>query len=331
MPELLWLAGNCSTLHPLLINAMEFSVAIRTYNRVNQLCTLLDALKAQIQTQPFPWEIVLVDNNSTDNTAAVVQQYQADWPSHIPLRYILEPQQGAAIARRRAIEECQGKLIGFLDDDNVPTPDWVAKAYQFAQTHPQAVAFGGKNLPVFNTEPPEGFHRIQAYFAIVDRGEQPRPYAANKGLLPPGAGLVIQRQPWLEHVPHPNKLKLQGPTQQQIPTKGEDMEALSYLVKAGREVWYTPDMVMHHHISADRLQPEYLLHFFQTMGTSSHPFRMARFAPWQRFPMTCLYLASDLYKFLRFKIQHRQSQDLITSCQQTMILGSILSPFSHKT
>jgi glycosyltransferase involved in cell wall biosynthesis len=306
---------------------MDFSVAIRTYNRADQLRLVLDALKQQIKTAAIAWEIVLVDNNSTDHTAQLVQEYQATWPPQIAFRYIFEPRQGAAIARRRAIQESQGTLIGFLDDDNVPSPNWVAAAHTFAQTHPQAAAFGGKNLPVFATPPPIGFQQLHPYFALVDRGDTPRPYDPKIGVLPPGAGLVVRRQTWLDRIPP--QFVLQGPTQTGIPTKGEDLEALSHLVKAGEAIWYNPTMTLYHHIPTDRLQPNYLTHFCHTIGRSSHPLRMLRFDTWQRPLMILLYLASDLVKLLRHHWKHRKSWDLIAQCQQAMLLGHLHSPFLH--
>ena len=126
------------------MNPIAFTIAIPTYNGGNRLPKLLDCLRSQIRTEQFTWEIVVIDNNSQDNTAEVIRQYQTDWPTAYPLHYYFEPQQGLAFARQRAIDEAQGTWVGFLDDDNLPASDWVAEAYNFAQEHPQAGAFGGQ-------------------------------------------------------------------------------------------------------------------------------------------------------------------------------------------
>jgi glycosyltransferase involved in cell wall biosynthesis len=306
---------------------MEFTVAIRTYNRAQSLRLVLDALQNQIETDRLEWEIVLIDNNSTDHTAALVQQHYAHWPANITFRYVLETHQGAAIARRRAIQEAQSPLIGFLDDDNVPSPNWVAAAYHFAQTHPQVAAFGGKSLPVFASPPPPEFRHLHPYFALIDRGETPRPYDPKIGVLPPGAGLVIRRQIWLDIVPL--KFILQGPTKTALPTKGEDIEALTHLAKAGQAIWYSPSLLLYHHISTDRLQPHYLTHFCHTIGRSSHPLRMLRCGHYQRPLMILGHLLNDLYKFLRHTWKYHQSGNLIRQCQSMMLLGHIQSPFLH--
>jgi glycosyltransferase involved in cell wall biosynthesis len=118
---------------------VDFTVAIRTYNGEQNLPILLERLRSQVGTEAINWEVVIVDNNSTDRTASVIEQYQANWPAQFPLNYFFEPEQGAAIARRRAIYEAQGVFIAFLDDDNYPSESWVAECYDFAIAHPKWV------------------------------------------------------------------------------------------------------------------------------------------------------------------------------------------------
>ena len=101
---------------------VDLTVAIPTYNGARRLPEVLDRLQLAGQeavrvtpdseptpqinhSQTFSWEVLVVDNNSSDDTAQVVQSYQANWPLPYPLRYCFEPQQGAAFARRRAFHE----------------------------------------------------------------------------------------------------------------------------------------------------------------------------------------------------------------------------------
>lgn len=142
----------------------NFSVAIRTYNRAKYLPELLEKLRSQINTDNISWEIVIVDNNSTDNTANIIQQYQRDWKKNFPINYYFESKQGASFARQRAIKEAKAPLIGFLDDDNIPAPDWVASAYTFGQAYPQAGAYGSRIHGDFEVQPPENFERIAGFY-----------------------------------------------------------------------------------------------------------------------------------------------------------------------
>ena len=124
--------------------SIDFTVAIPTYNGASRLPKLLEKLRSQINLEHLCWEIIVVDNNSTDDTAKVVQDYQSSWLESVPLKYFLEPEQGAAFARLRAVREASGELIGFLDDDNLPAPDWLSQAYLFAKEHPRGGAYSGQ-------------------------------------------------------------------------------------------------------------------------------------------------------------------------------------------
>ncbi|MBE9126163.1 MULTISPECIES: glycosyltransferase [unclassified Coleofasciculus] len=83
---------------------VEFTVAICTYNGENLLPAVLDSLRSQIGHEEINWEIIVLDNNSCDNTANVVTDYQDTWKEAYPIRYYRETQQGLAFARRCAIK-----------------------------------------------------------------------------------------------------------------------------------------------------------------------------------------------------------------------------------
>ncbi len=303
---------------------LDFTVAIRTFNGAKRLPQLLDSLRTQ-QAQAINWEVLIVDNNSNDDTAQVIKNYQNDWKL-CPLRYVFEPQQGAAIARRRAIQEAHSSLIGFLDDDNLPAEDWVSAAVNFGQATPKAGAFGSRVHGVFETEIPKNFEKISEYLAIKETS-QPYCYDSYKKGLPAGAGLVIRRQAWLESVP--THLVLQGPTGDRLPTKGEEIEALFYLRKTGWQIWHHPTMQIEHHIPEGRLKRDYLLNFFRTLGLSRYRLRMLRFVGWQQPAMTIVYLISDVCKIARFFILHHKilQTDVVAACEMQTLIGSLFSPF----
>lgn len=174
---------------------------IPTYNGESRLPQVLERLHLQTDVQYLDWEIIVVDNNSTDGTAKLVQEYQAHWQNNIPLRYFFEAEQGAAFARQRAIQEARGELVGFLDDDNLPAYNWIINAYQFAVAHPKAGAYASQVHGVFEREPPENLKPILFYLAITERGEHPHRYQPHRNGFPPAAGLVVRRDVWKTHVP----------------------------------------------------------------------------------------------------------------------------------
>jgi len=302
---------------------LQFTVAIPTYNGEQRLPAVLDALRSQQVPAAFTWEIIVVDNNSGDRTPQVVQRYQATSP--VPIRYEVEPQQGAAYARDRAVHLAQSDLIGFLDDDNIPESDWVTNAWTFAQTHPQAGAFGSQIAGDYEIEVPPNLERLVPFLAITQRGSKPLLYASNRNLLPPSAGLVVRRQAWLERVPRCPVLvgRVNGDM-----LAGEDMEVLTYIQQGGWEIWYNPAMKVAHKIPRRRFERDYLLPFFRGIGHSRYVLRMLRVPPRQRPLMTVLYMLSDLRKIGLHLLKHRIHSwtDLAAACELALFTSSFLSP-----
>ncbi|WP_193198346.1 hormogonium polysaccharide biosynthesis glycosyltransferase HpsE [Nostoc sp. MG11] len=309
-----------------MTESVDFTIAIPTYNGESRLPELLERLKNQIHTENLTWEIIVVDNNSTDQTAKVVQTFQKNWQCPYPLKYCFEARQGAAYARKRAVEEAKGKLIGFLDDDNYPLLTWVAAAYAFGQKYPKVGAYGSQIHPDWEVEPPQNFQRIAPFLAITERGNLPLLYEPAKKLLPPSAGLVIRRQAWLESVP--DKSILTGRANGNMLTS-EDLEMLSYIQKAGWEIWYNPEMEIYHKIPSFRLKKDYLIPFFQGIGLSRYVTRMVNIKPIYKPVIYLAYMINDIRKiaFHLIKYQTKLKNDLVAACELQLFISSFISPF----
>lgn len=306
--------------------SVQFTVAIPTYNGANRFPEVLDKLRQQTTVDSLSWEVILVDNNSTDNTAQVFQDYQKTWDLDIPLRYEFEPQQGAAFARQRAVEMSHAELIGFLDDDNLPSENWVYSACKFAQEYPQAGAFGSQIHGQFESPPSEEVKPLLAFLAIVERGDQPLEYSSNSNLLPPSAGLVVRKQAWLTSVPE--NLILTGRVDGNWLTS-EDLETLSYIRKNGWKIWYNPQMEIEHKIPDSRLQRSYLLSLIRGIGLSRYVTRTLKFPSWQKPIIYPLYMLNDLRRIILIVLRygtHAQS-DIVASCQLELSINSMMSPF----
>ena len=324
--------------------AIDLTIAIPTYNGEQRLPQVLDKLKTQVDTDNIKWEVVIVDNNSTDNTAKIIQEYQVNWLKNIPLRYCFEKEQGFPFARQKAITEAKGELIGFLDDDNLPYPNWVKSAYNFAKKNPQAGAFSSKIHGLFETEPSQELKQIIFYLAIIDRGSQPLLYEPRKKGLPPGAGLVVRREVWQKCVP--SRLFLVGRAGNNIMPAGEDAEALLHIHKAGWEIWYNPTMEIEHIIPSWRLEKTYLMRLMRSIGLGRFHLRMLSLQWWERPIAFVLYLISDLRKIILHFIRNLQrspqirifsqaqdcdrydrTRDMVTACELECLIGTFLSPF----
>jgi glycosyltransferase involved in cell wall biosynthesis len=292
-----------------MTDCLDFTVAIPTYNGESRLPELLERLKNQLHTENLSWEIIVVDNNSTDNTAKIVQAYQKNWQCPYPLKYCFEVKQGAAYARKKAVAEAKGKLIGFLDDDNYPISNWVAAAYSFAQKYPKVGAYGSQIHPDWEVQPPQNFQRIAPFLAITERGNLPLLYEAKNKLLPPSAGLVVRKQAWLESLP--------------------DKCILTYIQKAGWEIWYNPEMEIFHKIPSSRLQKDYLIPFFRGIGLSRYVTRMVNIQPYYRPIAFLAYMINDLRKITLHLLKYRTQlkDDLVAACEMQLFLSSLISPF----
>ncbi len=309
---------------------MDFTVAIRTYNGEQRIGEILERLKAQTQTDDIEWEVVVVDNNSCDRTAAIINTHRETWPSHSQLHYFLETRQGASYARARCIQEAQSDLVGFLDDDNYPADDWVFQAYQFGQNYPQAGAYSGQIHGEYEVTPPPNFQRIANFIPIIERGQKPLCYTsykyARKKVYPPGAGLVIRKQVWLDTVPQ--KLVLQGPVGTSLTAKGEDIEALTYIATAGWEIWYNPQMHIYHHIPKSRFERDYLIKFFKGVGLSRHRTRMLNYKSWQKPFFIAAYFVNDFRKLLRHFWTYRDvlDSDVVAAAELQFFKSCLVSP-----
>ncbi len=311
----------------MLLNiSVDLTVAIPTYNGESRLPKLLERLGEQTKVEHLNWEIIIIDNNSTDGTAKVVQDYLANWSPAYPLKYYFESEQGAAFARQRAVREAEGELICFIDDDNLPDSNWLAAAYSFSQEHPKAGAYSGQIHGEFEVEPPPNFNKIQAFLAIREHGPNPHLFEPENLRLPPGAALVVRKQAWRESVPSRPALtgKLPG-----VMVQGDDYEPLLYLHKAGWEIWYNPAMHSYHQIPHWRLERDYLLSISRGCGLSTCSLLMINAESWQKPLIMARTILGNMRRIALHFVKYRWQvkSDLITACEMEFFIGSMASPF----
>ena len=305
--------------------AYDITIAIPTYNGAERLPKLLEHLRIQTQTEPIRWEILVVDNNSQDHTAAVVQDYARQWLPNVPLRYAFEPRQGAAFARQTAVKSAAGELIGFLDDDNLPANNRDAEAVDFSRRYPQAGAFGGRIDGNYEVPPPEGFERIKNFLAIRNHGSEVMAFEPDKLQLPPAASLVIRRQAWLDSVPPQPTLggKVAG-----LFVQGDDYEPLLYLHKHQWQILYDPALQTVHQIPPQRFERSYLLMLAKGCGLATCQLSLMTANPWRK-PVIVVRTCLGSLKRLGWHIlkhRGRSHADLATACEFEFHLGSLLSP-----
>ncbi|MGB3510003.1 MAG: hormogonium polysaccharide biosynthesis glycosyltransferase HpsE [Microcoleaceae cyanobacterium] len=309
---------------------VDFTVAICTYNGEARLPEVLEKLRkcikyTTVQKQNISWEIIVIDNKSNDNTAKIIREYQSNWYQDYPIKYYFEPRQGLAFARKCAMQKAESELIGFLDDDNLPFPDWVTAAYTFGKSHPKVGAYVGQSHGKFEVTPPLGFERVASFFALR-KAETAFCYnhkykSAHQRVYPAGAGIVIRKQAWLESVPETVTL----------PQTGEDVEMLSHIRNNDWEIWFIPEMEIEHKIYKYRLEKDYLIRFFRSIGLTRYQTRMLNYPQWQKPLVTPFYLMNDLKKFIVHLIKYRLTlkSDIIAAGELKFLLASFYSPIHN--
>lgn len=168
---------------------MTYTVVIATHNRAKDLRGTLESLAGLASAQP--WEVIVVDNNSTDDTRAVVEETARSFPT--PLRYLFKREQGRSPALNTGIRAARGRIIATTDYDVRVSPDWLDRAAE-ALDRLQCDFVGGRVLPIWGGPRPAwlpdrgGKH--WAVIALLDYGEQPIEFGAR---VPLGVNMAFRR------------------------------------------------------------------------------------------------------------------------------------------
>jgi glycosyltransferase involved in cell wall biosynthesis len=231
----------------------DVTVVICTHNRCTDLPCALDSVLTQRDAPSY--EVIVVDNNSTDATAAVVQARLAAHPN---LHYLFEPHQGLPRARNAGILRARSPIIAFTDDDIVVAEDWVRSVYQAFQRYPNADCVGGPVLPRWPTSgKPAWFSELQTSpLALQDKGQ--RPAFVNQQNAAPcliGANFAFRKSAFA-------KSGLFDPEY----TRTQDRELQLRLWKAGGLGVYVPDIVTYVDIPTERLTKAYFRLWYRRAG-----------------------------------------------------------------
>lgn len=238
---------------------MKISIAlvICTYNNALLLSRTLNAIAQQQIDNSIDWQVLVVNNNCTDDTEAVVTYYQ-EKIRHLAM--VRESCQGLTSARLCGVKRTSTDWIAFVDDDCLIAPDWVINAARFAGKHPDCGAFGGRVVLDWEIPPPEFINQFHYSFAEQAHGDEAKSVSCLVG-----AGIIINRQVLLATgwIDRPFLADRVGKRL----VSGGDVE-LALRLGAQRPLWYTPDCCLQHIIPAYRLSPRYLMRINYGLGTA---------------------------------------------------------------
>lgn len=166
------------------------SVVLCTFNRAAMLERALRCLREQTAA-PGDYEVVVVDNNSTDRTAEVIEQAAR----LAPITYVREPRQGLSFARNRGVRASCAEVVAFTDDDVCVAADWIETIRRAAGERPDAAWFGGRVLPIWPPIAPAWLGpSFWAPLALLDYGPAPIGLGGPDLRAAIGANLVVRRR-----------------------------------------------------------------------------------------------------------------------------------------
>lgn len=241
---------------------IKLSLLIATYNRAARLIDTLESVVAQ-DAPAERWECVVVNNNSTDDTAERFASFAAAHPQY-NLRMVEEHNQGLSYARNRGIRESVGEYIAIIDDDERIAPEFISAYIALFDTEPEAVAGGGPIVAVY----PAGRPAWMSCFTerpianTMYLGGRVREFPV--GRIPGGGNMAIRRSAVKRYGVFDISLGRVGTSL----TGGEESDLFERLRLAEAKYFYTPKAVMYHIIPEEKLSREYFSRLSYNVGVS---------------------------------------------------------------
>jgi glycosyltransferase involved in cell wall biosynthesis len=235
------------------------TVAICTWNRAPLLRQTLEEMTKLAVPADVWWELLVVNNNCTDATDAVIAEFSA----RLPIRRLFQPEPGLSNARNMAVAEARGDYIVWTDDDVLVAPDWLTEYARAFARWPDAVAFGGPIAPWFpNTPPPwleRAWPRVANAYASIDYGATAQPLA--DGLVPFGANMAMRMDA--------QRAALFDPARGVRPGSrmgGEETDVVRRMLRQGMTGWWVPTARVRHYIPVERQTRAYLRGWYRSYG-----------------------------------------------------------------
>lgn len=230
---------------------IDVSVIICTFNRSEFLKDTLLACDKLVHDINI--EVIVVDNNSSDNTKQVVENWiYIPGGSSFKRRYILEKRQGVSYARNTGLENAKGKIIAYVDDDAIPSEDWVQIIYDSFEKYPEVLAIGGKILPKYEIDRPEWLTPdYEKYLSLKDLGENDREFPPHN--FPFGMNMAFRSEA-ISTLNFSTDLGRKGTSL----LSGEESDFFERLARQGK-IYYIAKMCVVHFIPKERLTQEWLL------------------------------------------------------------------------
>lgn len=239
---------------------MKVSVVICTYNRSHSLKRTLESLAGLSRREKLLREIIIVDNNSQDDTKEVVEDFGKR--SLLNIRYVLEDRQGVSYARNRGIKEAEGEIIAFLDDDVIVTKDWLDQLSLAFELYNPAIV-GGRVLLQSDLPAPEWLSwKVSIPLGEFDLGDNVVISDNQKDMIGIGANMAFKREVFLRYGLFRTDLGRKGNKLYM----GEDTELYRRALNSGELCMYYPHATVYHCTGSERMKKNYIRRWFFRLG-----------------------------------------------------------------
>lgn len=231
------------------------TVAICTYNRQAYIISCLQHL-AQQSLPLQQYEVILIDNCSTDDTASLVKNYLQQNPG-LPFRYVFEQNKGLSYARERGVAEAKADIVLYIDDDAEANENLLKSYIDFFAAHPDASGAGGRIVPKFTERPrPKWISKwLDGYLVRVDHGGQTRLFTGSMK-YPAGCNMVYRKKYLIES----------GGFNPSLTFRGDDKYIFHAVKAVNPHIYYVPQAWVYHNIPGNRLDFSYFKTLFLKTG-----------------------------------------------------------------
>jgi len=242
---------------------MKIAVILCTYNRCESLARALESLAASRMPDTDHWRVLVVDNNSSDNTRAVIAGFRARFPGRF--EYVFEAQQGKSYALNRGVEMADAEALAFTDDDVQVDRDWLCRiTAPLSSEHWSGVA--GRILPEQGFTP-QIWMDVRGRYGLAPLAMFDPAIPAGKIDEPPfGANMAYRKGMFSKH----GEFRLDLGPQPGGEIKNEDVEFGSRILAAGERICYEPDAIVYHEVPRHRMKPSHFLGWWYCKGRSDN-------------------------------------------------------------
>lgn len=242
------------------------SIIICCYNSSLRLPNTLNYVVNQITQNKISIEIIIVDNNSTDNTLSIAKEFDAKFSSLFKVKIVSEFSQGILFARKRGVREASYEYIVFCDDDNWLDENYILKAFNILSNDSNIGIVGGRSIGVSSIDFPQWFSKFELAYAV---GE---PHSISKDISSFGqmwtAGMGSRKSLLLKVFDENFPFFCIGRSGENL-TSGEDDEMCMRVLLLNFKLFYSKELLFYHYIEPHRLTIEYKNALFKEFSYST--------------------------------------------------------------